>query len=687
MSNVKKLMMTAAGGSGPNVEELFSTVVYDGEGTNGKTVTTGLDVANEGGIAWIKCRNQANDNIIIDPQKYPNGNYWIYVNEVYAAQSIGQNIFSFSSTGWSVADGLTNSDNPRYNASREYVSWNFRQASNFFDAVAYTGNGTAGREIAHNLGCAPGFIIVKRLDSATNWRVWHRTQTGKVARINLNDAFATENGSYFGNNNTPATIDPTASVFTVGSHGDVNASGGEYVAYLWAHNNNDGGFGETGDKDIIKCGSYTGGSGNTEIDLGFEPQWLLIKRADSAEDYLILDTIRGLIVSGDDVSYAGQKNLLANTSATEEEPSYAGVTPLPNGFKVRTGLDALYSSNGGTYVYVAIRRGPMATPTSASDVFDIFEQTSGNGVGFSTISATDPPFPIDFLLHKWHKSNREWDVMDRIRGSYRFLQTNGTNAEQNEPGWLDDIDRMQGYKAGSNGGVFYGTPDSIGYFWKRAHGYFDIVAWEGNNTAGRSISHNLGVVPEMIWCKNRQYSGGEDWVVYHKGMNGGTDPEDYVMYLNQNSSESNVNRWYDFAPTNTIFKVSADRSMNGNVADGNRYIAYLFATVDGVSKVGSYSGNGGTSANGNGQDIDCGFSNGARFVIIKPTNAADNWFVYDTTRGIVAGNDATLQLNLTSAQSSTSDEIDPLNAGFRILNQNNQLNRTGRNYIFYAIAA
>ena len=105
-----------------------------------------------------------------------------------------------------------------------------------------------------------------------------------------------------------------------------------------------------------------------------------------------------------------------------------------------------------------------------------------------------------------------------------------------------------------------------------------------------------------------------------------------------------------------------------------------------MSKVGSYTGNGGTSVTGTGQNIDCGFSNGARFVLIKPTNAADNWFLYDSERGIVAGNDATLQLNLTAAQSTSSDEIDPLNSGFTILNGNNQLNRTGREYIFYAIA-
>ena len=97
MSNVKKLMMNAAGGDPVNVEQVFSTVVYDGAGSSGKTVTTGLDVANEGGIAWIKCRTQGNDPIIIDPQIYPNGDHWLYVGEIYKSQNMSNNVFSFSS--------------------------------------------------------------------------------------------------------------------------------------------------------------------------------------------------------------------------------------------------------------------------------------------------------------------------------------------------------------------------------------------------------------------------------------------------------------------------------------------------------------------------------------------------------------------------------------------------------------
>jgi hypothetical protein len=172
-----------------------------------------------------------------------------------------------------------------------------------------------------------------------------------------------------------------------------------------------------------------------------------------------------------------------------------------------------------------------------------------------------------------------------------------------------------------------------------------------------------------------------NWAVWHKDLTSTTNG--YIL-LDQNLAEGTLSTaWNGTEPTASNFSLGTWSQVNQN---NSTFICYLFASLDGVSKVGSYTGNGGTSVTGTGQNIDCGFSSGARFVLIKPTNAADNWFLYDSERGIVAGNDATLQLNLTSAESTSSDEIDPYNSGFTILNGNNQLNRTGRQYIFYAIA-
>jgi hypothetical protein len=112
------------------------------------------------------------------------------------------------------------------------------------------------------------------------------------------------------------------------------------------------------------------------------------------------------------------------------------------------------------------------------------------------------------------------------------------------------------------------------------------------------------------------------------------------------------------------------------------YIAYLFATLAGISKVGSYTGDGTT-----GKVIDCGFTTGARFILIKRTDSTGDWYVWDSGRGIVAGNDPHLSLNTITAEVTTDDSVDPDSSGF-IVNQNatTNINVTSATYIFLAFA-
>jgi hypothetical protein len=135
--------------------------------------------------------------------------------------------------------------------------------------------------------------------------------------------------------------------------------------------------------------------------------------------------------------------------------------------------------------------------------------------------------------------------------------------------------------------------------------------------------------------------------------------------------------WNDTEPTATQFTVGQQGVVNGS---GTNHIAYLFASLPGISKVGSYSGN------GSSQNIDCGFTSGARFVLIKKTNSAANWILFDSARGIVSGNDPYLFLNTTSAEGTGYDLLDPYASGFTIASGDATINASGDSYIFYAIA-
>jgi hypothetical protein len=221
-------------------------------------------------------------------------------------------------------------------------------------------------------------------------------------------------------------------------------------------------------------------------------------------------------------------------------------------------------------------------------------------------------------------------------------------------------------------GFFNSTSVSSNYYswmWKRAPGYFDAVAYTGDGVAGRTVSHNLGVAPEMMWVKRR--SSSALWAVYHKDL-GNTK---YIQLQSSAAAGTLSTFWNDTSPTSTDFTVGTYTAVNGNA---DTFVAYLFASLPGISKVGSYTGNSGT------QTIDCGFTSGARFVLIKRTDSTGDWYVWDAERGIVAGNDPYLELNTTDAEVTSTDWVDPDNSGFIV--NGTTINASSASYIFYAIA-
>jgi hypothetical protein len=203
----------------------------------------------------------------------------------------------------------------------------------------------------------------------------------------------------------------------------------------------------------------------------------------------------------------------------------------------------------------------------------------------------------------------------------------------------------------------------------------DVVAYTGTGSV-RTVDHNLTVPPELMIIKLRNEVN--NWAVYY-----GDNTKHMRLNLPSEGADSAA-WWNDTSPTSTEFTVGTDPEVNKS---GYNLIAYLFATLPGISKVGSYTGT------GSAINVNCGFTNGARFVLIKCTDYIFNpsvptdWFVWDTLRGIVSGNDPYLVLNTTQAQVTNTDYIDPLSTGFTVTSSAPPaLNASGNTYIFLAIA-
>ena len=264
---------------------------------------------------------------------------------------------------------------------------------------------------------------------------------------------------------------------------------------------------------------------------------------------------------------------------------------------------------------------------------------------------------------------KKWDTTDPTLIVSRLnqgksMQTSTSSAEVNFSSAMFDYNN--GWSSNATGA----NTTLHSWMWKRAKGFMDVVAFDGNGTSGRTVAHSLSVIPELMICKRR--SSTEDWTVYNS-TSGATH---FLNLNNADAANTAGNVWNDTAPTSTVFSVGNSSRVNSS---GHTYIAYLFATLDGISKVGSFVGN------GTSQNIDCGFSAGARFVLLKNTSAAHGWHLFDTTRGIVAGNDPYLLLNTNAGQYTNLDMIDPHNSGFTVLDHG-EINGNGNTIIFYAIA-
>jgi hypothetical protein len=176
----------------------------------------------------------------------------------------------------------------------------------------------------------------------------------------------------------------------------------------------------------------------------------------------------------------------------------------------------------------------------------------------------------------------------------------------------------------------------------------------------------------MMIFKCRTNTNG--WAVYHSYL-GNTK----VIILQSNGTPITNSAWFNnTTPTDSVFTVGSGSAVNQNTIP---IISYHFASVSGISKVGSYSGT------GSNVDVNCGFTSGARFVLVKRTDSTGDWYLWDSERGIVAGNDPYLFLNSTAAQVTSTDYIDPLSSGFTITSSAPAaLNASGGTYIFLAIA-
>jgi hypothetical protein len=330
--------------------DYFNTKLYTGNGSTQSITGVGF----QPDLVWIKQRNGTGYHNTYDAVR--GSTERLQPNVTDAEVTVATSLTSFDSDGFSLgSNGDTNG------SSNTTVAWNWLGANGTasntdgsitstvsanttsgFSIVSYTGNGTAGATIGHGLGAVPKMFITKRLDAVSEWRVYNEaTGANYLLQLNLTSA-AIDNATW---NDTA----PTSSVFSVSSTGDVNASGGTYIAYCFADV-----------QGFSKFGSYTG-NGNTDgtfVYTGFKPAWVMTKRTDSTGNWLMYDNKR--------IGYNPSNYFLyPNLSNVEDTANSEWLDLYSNGFKIRA-TSATVNGSGNSYIYMAFAEQPLVGDNPAT---------------------------------------------------------------------------------------------------------------------------------------------------------------------------------------------------------------------------------------------------------------------------------------------------------------------------------
>ena len=433
-------------------------------------------------------------------------------------------------------------------------------------------------------------------------------------------------------------------------------------------------FGESGDKNLIVCQSYWGNGGGTNsssspgptVELGWQPQWVMIKNTDtSGTSWYMFDDMRGISIDRYVV-------LQANKEDEEYNNTSAFIRLTPTGFQVINTSNDVNQDNK-EMMFVAIRRvdGVVGKP---------YAKTEGASIFAMDMAASNTPkytsnFPVDMLFKRRPAVTENWQIGTRPTGRLRGYLDNTTTWGVNDS-YLWDSSKY--FKGG-------GGDDANAYqawMFKRHKG-LDIIQFLGTaDNPGPMYPHHLGQVPQLKLIKRMDSTAG--WViggnVFAQAMGSG-DSGDYVMELSDEGFSMTSNYWAT-SDTDTHFSVRHGNGAAGGSA--NEYVCILLSDSD-VSKCGYYTGNGTSSSST--QTITTGFQ--PRFVFFKMVYSGSSpsrqWHVLDTERGWGSGNDSNLKLN-SNAAATQHDFGAPTSTGFTLQGNGTGYNDNGEKYIYYAIA-
>ena len=320
----------------------FKAVTYTGTGS--ANTISGLGFSPD--LVWLKHRNNptAHQHNLLDTVR-TNG-FTLHSNSSDAAESAGTNmITAYTSDGFTLG-----TDNAVNQSGINHVAWAWKagntwqsnlngaipsivnaNTANGFSIVKYTATGSTAT-VGHGLSSAPDLIIGKTTNQSYDWLVYH-TSLGNANAVSLQSNAASASNSFMN------STSPTSSVFTAGAGNNLNyADGNEIIAYCFH-----------AVAGYSKFGSYSGsGSDGNAVSLGFQPDFVMIKRTNDTGGWLMFDSARN-------TSNPRNNRLEADNTSAETTGSATKFLDFNSTDFEANGSDTEVNASGSTYLYIAFK--------------------------------------------------------------------------------------------------------------------------------------------------------------------------------------------------------------------------------------------------------------------------------------------------------------------------------------------
>jgi len=631
------------------------------------------------GLMWLKKLYETADHalypkvitdMVVDGRQVGVGSAYLVTNDNYKLQDGTANMagytgdagIKFEKDAFTIQRStLINNMYTTASTMDPLVYWSFKKKKKFFDVKVYQGDGVQGRVINHDLGCEPGAVIIKGIDAAEEWVFYHKY--GGAAGVSTEDSwkyyykFHVDQGPILYGNSTDWMVKPVGTThITLGGPSAYNNSPSvKYIAFFFADAGS-GGFGDDGSLDGIACGKGVVGDWNTANsyqDLGFEPQWVLIKgrTKTTSNPWCIVDSQRNMFSEYESGGTVWAKSPTVQSAQSGEQAFGVSLFTDGGGFYLRRnqGNYGTVLSDGNEYIYIAIAK-PQRTATQQNMFLNGVETGGTNFYTATTVTAGAarptvlPGFSPDsaWIKPSWNIAGNPWDVWNRKVGVKENIGMNNTrqyllqfNNSNNKFGPSDvNVFYSNGYYANSDGSYDYDAND-IFYMFKKTPHFYDTQHTFLDGTNPRVVKHNLGKKPELMISKTTYPSGapsiGANWWMYSSAPGLG-----YTMTTEMNgSAKFDAGNVWGAEPTASTFTLG---SIGGSVSGSGWAHTMLFSSCPGVSKVGFYTGTGSLI------DIDCEFVSSPRFVMIQRTDGNGNRYLWDSYRGMSGFNGAGEQL-------------------------------------------